>query len=53
MSIAELDRINEKEWLKMFRKLRHSVVICPKCNKETFFNFKTNTPFQQRQAESR
>lgn len=34
------DRINEKEWLKMFRKLRHSIVTCPKCNKETFFNMK-------------
>lgn len=34
------DRINEKEWLKMFRKLRHSIVSCPKCKKETFFNMK-------------
>jgi len=27
--------------------------IIARANKETFFNFKTNTPFQQRQAESR
>ena len=34
------DRIMEKDWLKMFQKLRHSVVTCPKCGEETFFNMK-------------
>lgn len=37
------DRVNEKEWLKMFRKLRQSIVTCPKCKKETFFNMKKET----------
>ena len=34
------DRIMEKEWLKMFQKLRQSIVTCPKCGEETFFNMK-------------
>lgn len=34
------DRILEKEWLKMFQKLRHSIITCPYCGEETFFNMK-------------
>ncbi|UTC64525.1 serine/threonine protein kinase [Treponema sp. OMZ 788] len=34
------DRIIEKEWLQMFRKLRQSIVTCPKCKEQTFFNMK-------------
>ena len=37
------DRVIEKEWLQMFKKLRHSIVICPKCGNETFFNMKHET----------
>lgn len=34
------ERIMEKDWLKVLKKLRHSIVTCPKCKKETFFNMK-------------
>lgn len=34
------ERVMEKEWLQMFKKLRHSIITCPKCKKETFFNMK-------------
>lgn len=34
------ERIMEKDWLKTFQKLRHSIVTCPKCGEETFFNLK-------------
>lgn len=34
------DRIMEKEWLKMFVKLRETLVICPHCHEETFYNLK-------------
>lgn len=41
--IGRGDRIIEKEWLKMFEKLRHSIITCPKCKEETFFNMKKET----------
>lgn len=34
------DRVMEKDWLKMFQKLSHSVITCPECGEETFFNMK-------------
>lgn len=34
------DRVMEKEWVKMFQKLRHSIITCPECGEETFFNMK-------------
>lgn len=34
------DRVMERDWLKMFQKLRHSVIVCPDCGDETFFNMK-------------
>lgn len=43
MGLGRNDRLNEKEWLKMFRKLRNSIVTCPKCKEETFFNMKKDS----------
>ena len=37
------NRIMEKEWLQMFKKLRQSVITCPRCKKETFFNMKKDS----------
>lgn len=35
------DRIIEKEWLKQLVRLRESIVICPHCHEETFYNLKS------------
>lgn len=37
------DRIMEKEWLKYFVRLRETLVICPNCHEETFYNLKQPT----------
>lgn len=34
------NRIMEKEWLNCFIKLRESIIVCPKCHEETFFDSK-------------
>ncbi len=38
--VGREERIMEKDWLSMFRVLRHSIIRCPKCQKETFFDMK-------------
>lgn len=37
------DRIMEKEWLKVFVKLRETLVVCPHCHEETFYNLKQSS----------
>lgn len=34
------DRIMEKEWLKVFVKLRETLLVCQHCHEETFYNLK-------------
>ena len=35
--------IMEKEWLKFFVRLRETLVTCPSCHEETFYNLKQPT----------
>ncbi|MBQ8678513.1 MAG: hypothetical protein IJ530_01995 [Treponema sp.] len=37
------DRIMEKEWLKVFVKLRETLIVCSHCHEETFYNLKQSS----------